>query len=143
MDENLTAARQHADLAREALRAAELLLEHGLSRSSIDRSFYAAFHAASALLASRGIYPGSLARCRKRPPGGFRTLTTGASLPTKRATSTRTPPTRLPASNQPGRSGIRLGVGRVGGESRTMTTSEYSCGGAYSGMPSLQAPEWS
>ncbi len=59
MDENLTAARQHADLAREALRAAELLLEHGLSRSSIDRSFYAAFHAASALLASRGIYPGS------------------------------------------------------------------------------------
>lgn len=59
MDENLTAARQHAELSREALQAARLLLEHGLYRSSIDRSYYAAFHAASALLASRGIYPGS------------------------------------------------------------------------------------
>lgn len=59
MDENLTAARQHIELSREALDAARLLLAHGLNRSSIDRSYYAAFHAASALLASRGIYPGS------------------------------------------------------------------------------------
>lgn len=59
MDENLIAARQHAELSREALEAARLLLDHGLHRSSIDRSYYAAFHAASALLASRGIYPGS------------------------------------------------------------------------------------
>lgn len=57
MDENLAAARQQAELAGEALRAAELLAEAGLVRSSIDRSYYAAFHAASALLASRGIFP--------------------------------------------------------------------------------------
>ena len=59
MDENLAAAGQQAELAREALVAAELLVQHGLVRSSIDRSYYAAFHAASALLASRGIFPGS------------------------------------------------------------------------------------
>lgn len=59
MDENLTAARQHGELSREALEAARLLLEHGLHRSSIERSDHAAFHAASALLASLGIYPGS------------------------------------------------------------------------------------
>jgi uncharacterized protein (UPF0332 family) len=59
MDANLTAARQHAELSREALDAARLLLAHSLYRSSIDRSYYAAFHAASALLASHGIYPGS------------------------------------------------------------------------------------
>jgi uncharacterized protein (UPF0332 family) len=57
MDENLTAAGQQRELAREALRAAELLAGAGLARSSIDRSYYAAFHAASALLASRGIFP--------------------------------------------------------------------------------------
>jgi uncharacterized protein (UPF0332 family) len=59
MDENLTAARIHADQAREALRAAELLAQHGLARSSVERSYYAAFHAASALLASRGLFPHS------------------------------------------------------------------------------------
>jgi uncharacterized protein (UPF0332 family) len=57
MDENLTAARIRFDQAREAIRAAELLAANGLARSSIERSYYAAFHAASALLASRGIYP--------------------------------------------------------------------------------------
>ena len=59
MDENLTAARIRFDQAREAIRAAELLAANGLARSSIERSYYAAFHAASALLASRGIYPSS------------------------------------------------------------------------------------
>ena len=59
MDENLTAARIHADQAREALLAAELLAENGLTRSSVERSYYAAFHGASALLASRGIFPAS------------------------------------------------------------------------------------
>ncbi len=59
MDQDLTAARIHADQAREALRAAELLADHGLARSSVERSYYAAFHAASALLASRGIFPNS------------------------------------------------------------------------------------
>jgi uncharacterized protein (UPF0332 family) len=59
MDENLSAAAQHAAMAREALYAAELLLDGKLARSSVDRSYYAAFHAASALLASRGIYPAS------------------------------------------------------------------------------------
>lgn len=59
MDANLSAAQEHAALAQEALQAAELLHAHALYRSSIDRSDYAAFHAASALLASRGIYPGS------------------------------------------------------------------------------------
>ena len=57
MDENLTAARIHLDQAREAIRAAELLADNGLARSSIERSYYAAFHAASAVLASHGIYP--------------------------------------------------------------------------------------
>jgi uncharacterized protein (UPF0332 family) len=59
MDANLAAAHLQAELAREALKAAELLVANGLARSSIDRSYYAAFHAASALLASRGIFPGS------------------------------------------------------------------------------------
>ena len=59
MDENLTAAWIHADQAREALRAAELLADHGLARSSVERSYYGAFHAASALLASRGLFPHS------------------------------------------------------------------------------------
>ena len=59
MDANLAAAHLQAELAREALQAAELLVANGLARSSIDRSYYAAFHAASALLASRGIFPGS------------------------------------------------------------------------------------
>jgi len=57
MDENLSAAAIHTDQANEALKAAELLADAGLARSSIERSYYAAFHAASALLASRGIYP--------------------------------------------------------------------------------------
>ena len=57
MDENLTAAQIRLDQAREAIQAAELLADNGLARSSIERSYYAAFHAASALLASRGIYP--------------------------------------------------------------------------------------
>lgn len=57
MDENLTAAKIRLDQAREAIRAAEILADNGLARSSIERSYYAAFHAASALLASRGIYP--------------------------------------------------------------------------------------
>lgn len=59
MDANLSAALEHRALAQEALQAAELLHTHGLYRSSIDRSHSAAFHAASALLASRGIYPSS------------------------------------------------------------------------------------
>jgi hypothetical protein len=59
MDPNLSAARQHLALAREALNAARLLRDSGLPRSSIDRAYYAAFHAASALLASVGIYPGT------------------------------------------------------------------------------------
>lgn len=59
MDENLAAARLQAELAHEALQAAELLAGNGLARSSIDRSYYAALYAASALLAGRGIYPGS------------------------------------------------------------------------------------
>jgi uncharacterized protein (UPF0332 family) len=59
MDQNLTAASIHADQAREALRAAELLADHELARSSVERSYYAAFHAASALLASRGLFPQS------------------------------------------------------------------------------------
>ena len=57
MDENLTAAQIRLDQAREAIQAAKLLADNGLARSSIERSYYAAFHAASALLASRGIYP--------------------------------------------------------------------------------------
>jgi uncharacterized protein (UPF0332 family) len=57
MDENLTAAQIRLGQAREAMRAAELLADNGLARSSIERSHYAAFHAASALLPSRGIYP--------------------------------------------------------------------------------------
>lgn len=59
MDANLSAAQEHRALAEEALQAAELLHAHGLYRSSIDRSHSAAFHAASAGLASRGIYPSS------------------------------------------------------------------------------------
>jgi uncharacterized protein (UPF0332 family) len=59
MDENLAAARVQAKLDREALKAAEPLAQNELPRSSIDRCYYAAFHAASALLASRGIFPGS------------------------------------------------------------------------------------
>lgn len=58
MDDNRIAAQQHAELAQEALKAAELLLEHQLARSSIDRSYYAAFHAASPLLAGKGIFAG-------------------------------------------------------------------------------------
>ncbi len=46
-------------MSQEALRAAELLAGNGLYRSSIDRSYYAAFHAASALLAANGIFPGT------------------------------------------------------------------------------------
>jgi uncharacterized protein (UPF0332 family) len=57
MDENLTAAQIRLDQAREAIWAAELLADNGLAHSSIERSYYAAFHAASALLASRGIDP--------------------------------------------------------------------------------------
>jgi uncharacterized protein (UPF0332 family) len=57
MDENLTAAQIRLDQAREAMRAAELLADNGLTRSSIERNYYAAFHAGSPLLASRGIYP--------------------------------------------------------------------------------------
>jgi len=59
MDPNLSAARQHVSLAQEALDAARLLRDSGLTRSSIDRAYYAAFHGASALLASVGIYPGT------------------------------------------------------------------------------------
>jgi hypothetical protein len=59
MDANLTAAQQHVSLAREALAAARLLVDSDMARSSIDRAYYAAFHAASALLASIGIYPGT------------------------------------------------------------------------------------
>jgi uncharacterized protein (UPF0332 family) len=55
MDPNLIAARQHVALAQEALDAARLLHQHGMARSSIDRACYAAFHAASALLASVGV----------------------------------------------------------------------------------------
>lgn len=57
MDANLSAARQHVALAQEALAAARLLKDSGLVRSSIDRAYYAAFHGASALLASVGVYP--------------------------------------------------------------------------------------
>ena len=39
MDQDLTAARIHADQAREALRAAELFADHGLARSSVERSY--------------------------------------------------------------------------------------------------------
>jgi hypothetical protein len=59
MDANLSAARQHISLAREALDAARLLRDSALTRSSIDRAYYAAFHAASALLAAVGVYPGT------------------------------------------------------------------------------------
>jgi hypothetical protein len=59
MDANLSAAAQHVGLAREALAAARLLRDAGLPRSTVDRAYYAAFHAAAALLASVGVYPGT------------------------------------------------------------------------------------
>lgn len=43
-------------IAREALRAARLLLDSGLIRDATSRAYYAVFHAAKALLASRRIH---------------------------------------------------------------------------------------
>lgn len=40
--------------AREALRAAEVLLDAGIPAHAVSRAYYAMFHAASALLASIG-----------------------------------------------------------------------------------------
>jgi uncharacterized protein (UPF0332 family) len=42
-------------MAEEALAAAQTLLDRGLLRSATSRAYYAMFHTASALLASRGL----------------------------------------------------------------------------------------
>lgn len=43
--------------AEASLRAAEVLLREGLFRDSVSRGYYAMFHAARALLSSKGIRP--------------------------------------------------------------------------------------
>jgi uncharacterized protein (UPF0332 family) len=47
-------AREEIRVATDALRAAEALLDLGLLRDAVSRAYYAAFHAARALLLWRG-----------------------------------------------------------------------------------------
>lgn len=48
------------ELAREALSAAEILRSHGgMENSTVDRCYYACFHAARAVLYDRGLEPNS------------------------------------------------------------------------------------
>lgn len=45
----------HLDRAETSLQAAQLLLANGLANDAVSRAYYAAFHAASALLLSRNL----------------------------------------------------------------------------------------
>ncbi len=49
--------REHLRRAHRSLRAAETLLKEGLWEDCISRAYYAMFHAASALLLSKGLKP--------------------------------------------------------------------------------------
>ncbi len=53
------ATAEELDRAQEELRAAEQLLGAGLSRISLTRAYFAAFHAARALLYAEGLEPRS------------------------------------------------------------------------------------
>jgi uncharacterized protein (UPF0332 family) len=57
---------EQLDLARQTLRAAEVLSSAGLHRHAVGRAYFAVFHAASALLASSGL--------RARTHEGLRSL---------------------------------------------------------------------
>lgn len=57
MDESLSLAATEIELADQAWRAALLLRDHGLARSSVAQSYYAAFHAVNALLVAHGLRP--------------------------------------------------------------------------------------
>lgn len=49
-------AAERLRLARETLAAARSLAAHGFHRDAVNRAYYAAFHAASALLATVGLH---------------------------------------------------------------------------------------
>jgi uncharacterized protein (UPF0332 family) len=55
------------DLATELLADAKLLLENGGHRSSVSRSYYAAYHACIALLESLGLKPSNFIGRDRRP----------------------------------------------------------------------------
>lgn len=67
MSESTSAgASEQLELARQTLRAAEVLSSAGLHRHAVGRAYFAVFHAASALLANHGL--------RARTHEGLRSL---------------------------------------------------------------------
>ena len=56
---SLLLGRKELARAGKSLRAAEMLLEHGLYEDAVSRAYYAVLHASKAALASLDIFPGT------------------------------------------------------------------------------------